>query len=171
MKYWISSIPLQKPIVFFVMSKWENSGTTKHTNRQLCHKNCICSVRKRILLPSRDNLINITLLNNVLKNIRIQGLSELKIKWTWWTKKPWRNVKLRLYQHLDGMITNIYRRLGRNMEWLHFMIYCSGTTTKMLFQPLKQCKIGSISTSEKSYVKTWMYSSKSGNCLSAQMNQ
>ena len=37
--------------------------------------------------------------------------------------KHWRYFKLRLYQHLDGIITNIYRRLGRNTEWLHFKFF------------------------------------------------
>ena len=55
--------------------------------------------------------------------------------------KPWRNFKLRLYQHLVGIITKTYKRLGINREWLQFKISCSNTTTKMLIQPLEQCKI------------------------------
>ena len=35
------------------------------------------------------------------------------------------------------------------MKWLHFKVSCIGTTTMMLFKPLKQCKIGSILSSEK----------------------
>ena len=69
--------------------------------------------------------------------------------------KPWGNLKLGLYQHLDGTITNIYRRLGRNTEWLHFKTSCSGITTKRLFQTLKQGTNGSILSSEEiCYVKT-----------------
>ena len=63
--------------------------------------------------------------------------------------KHWRYFKLGLYQHLDGIKTNNYRRLGINIEWLHFKISSSGTTTKMLFQPLKQWKICSILSPEK----------------------
>ena len=74
------------------------------------------------------------------------------------------------YPHLDGKITNINTRFGRNMEWLHSKTFCSDTTTKMLFQPLKHCKKGSILSSERKwYVKTWMYSSKSSKYLSAQI--
>ena len=63
--------------------------------------------------------------------------------------KPWRTFVLRLYQHLDGILTKIYRKFCRNTEWLHFNISCNGSSTKMLIQPLKQCKIGSVLSSEK----------------------
>ena len=95
------------------------------------------------------------------QKLRSSGLDEQKVL---------KNFKSSQYPHLDGKITNINTRYGRNMEWLHSKIFCSDTTTKMLFQPLKQCKKGSILSSERKwYVRTWMYSSKSSKYLSAQI--
>ena len=73
-----------------------------------------------------SKLRNKNTLDNDFKDYHITGSSELD------EQKPSRNFKLRLYQHLDGIISNIYRRLGRSLEWLHFNISCSGTPTMML---------------------------------------
>ena len=74
------------------------------------------------------------------QKLRSSGLDEQKVL---------KNFKSSQYPHLDGKITNINTRFGRNMERLHSKIFCSDTTTKMMFQPLKQCKKGSILSSER----------------------
>ena len=65
--------------------------------------------------------------------------------------KQWRNFNSSQHEHLDGLNTNIYRRVGSNMEWLGLKIFCSFSTIKMLFQPLKQSKFCSVLSSERNW--------------------
>ena len=64
------------------------------------------------------------------------------------------------------------QEIWQNKGMIHVKVYCIGTTTKVLFQPLKQRKKLFSLPSERNWcVKTWMYSSKSGRYLSAQINK
>ena len=83
--------------------------------------------------PFQVNWETTTLFIKTLRIIRTWDQVDLM------SNKHWRNFKSRQYQHLDGIFTNISRRFGRKMEWLHLKIFRSGTT-KTSLQPLKQCK-------------------------------